>query len=60
MGTISRTILKTLLVAPPMFIASADPLVGSACQMLPVAAGVVLCANRAIRGAWRDGWLAEI
>lgn len=60
MNTWARILFKGPLMVAPMFIAAAEPIVGSFLQMLPVLVGVLICAHHAIKGALKDGWLAEI
>lgn len=57
---LGRTIYKSVLAFIPMFVAAAWPEVGAGLQIAPVAAGVLLCTARALKGAWTVGWLAEI
>ncbi|MDO5056822.1 MAG: hypothetical protein Q4E06_05745 [Lautropia sp.] len=55
-----RILVKLMMLVLPVFVAAASPVMGSMLLMLPVGVGVGLCAWRAIQGALKDGWLAEI
>lgn len=59
-GAFKRTLIRLSFVVPPMFIAPAFPMAGSAIQILPVLIGVLICVRQAVQGGLRDGWLAEI
>lgn len=60
MGSLVRILTNVLLLVLPPFVAAASPLLGSLLLVLPVMVGVGLCTLAAIRGALKDGWLAEI
>lgn len=57
---LGRGVYKGALAFIPMFVAAAWPELGMGLQIAPVAVGVLLCAARALKGAWTVGWLAEV
>ncbi len=60
MGVLGRALIKGCLVFLPSLFEAQWPTLGLALLMAPVLVGVLICAWIAIRGAWREGWLAEI
>lgn len=57
---LGRAVFRICLGVIPMFVAAASPQLGIWLQIAPVLAGVLLCVRLAIRGALKDGWLAEL